>query len=104
MVASIWGNACNGRPTSTIEDCESVVSKPGRRLLGTKPGGGTRPTREPIGNTVSSARTGAVASVAVSSNSNATVRAIMDRLLGAPGCLQDVIGVRRDRGGVKRHH
>jgi hypothetical protein len=63
----------------------SVFSKPGKRLLFTKPGGGTKPTRDPIGNDGSAACAGrapASAGKTARNANNLNVLEIMKLLMG----------------------
>src|SRR5580658_10221825 len=57
------------------------------RLLGSKPGGGTIPMREPSGKIGSAADAGAAASAIAMSERNTVARKIMNRLLRAPGSV-----------------
>jgi hypothetical protein len=60
-VFSISAKASAGSSANRMAALASGFSKPGNLVLGVKPAGGTRPTRELTGNTGSAARTGAAA-------------------------------------------
>ena len=58
MVFSISAKASAGNATSRMKTPFCRSSKPGKLVAGFSPGGGTSPSREPIGKTASAAAAG----------------------------------------------
>src|ERR1700722_19261113 len=83
-----------------IDERVLASSKPGNRLLITKPGGGTNPMREPSGNCGSAARAGTLPNVTASKAKQVTIRRIMSRFL--PGWSYRVIASSRQHRGTIR--